>query len=61
MLIRNYVIKKERLMIKANNTGDFYKFVNRRLSCKSGIGALRDNTGKLTADDNQRADMLNLI
>ena len=58
-LIRNYEIKKEQQVIRANNTGDFYKFVNRRLSCKSGIGALRDNTGKLVTDDKQRADMLN--
>ena len=40
MLIRNYEIKKERTVIEANNTSDFYKFVNRRLSCKSGVGAL---------------------
>ena len=46
-------------MIEANNTGEFYKFVNWRLSCKSGIGALRDNIGRLITDDNQRADMLN--
>ena len=30
ILIRNYEIKK---VIEANNTGKFYKFVNRRLSC----------------------------
>ena len=28
MLIRNYEIKKERKVTEANNTGDFYKFVN---------------------------------
>ena len=59
MLIRNYEIKKERKVIEANNTGDFYKFVNRRLSCRSGVGALRDNADKLITDDKQRADMLN--
>jgi len=59
MLIRNYEIKKERKVIEANNTGEFYKFVNRRLSCKSGVGALRDDAGRLITDDKQRADMLN--
>jgi len=58
-LIRNYKIKKEQQVIRANNTGDFYKFVNRRLSCKRGIGASRDDTDKLVTDDKQRADMLN--
>jgi len=58
MLIRNYEIK-ERKVIEANNTGEFYKFVNRRLSCKSGVGALHDNAGRLITDDKRRADMLN--
>jgi len=60
MLIGNHEIKKERKVIEAN-TGDFYKCVNRRLSCKSGVGTLCDNAGRLITDDKQRADMLNLF
>jgi len=59
VLIRNYQIKKERQVIAANNAGAFYKFSNKRLSCKSGVGALRDANGNLVTDDRQRADMLN--
>jgi len=37
ILVRNYEIKKERRVITAYNNGSFYNFINRRLSCKSGI------------------------
>ena len=47
-------------MIEAiDNVGAFYKLLNKRLSCKSGVGALRDTNGNLVTDDQQRADMFN--
>ena len=46
-------------MITSNNTGDFYRFINRKLSCKSGIGALRDSTSQRITDDKERTNMLN--
>ena len=58
-MIRNHEVRRERRVIAENNTGSFYKFVNQRLSCKSGIGALRDSSGRLVTDDKQRADILN--
>ena len=58
-MIRKYEIKQEQRVITSNNTGDFYRFINRKLSCKSGIGALRNSTGQLITDDKERANMLN--
>jgi len=45
-------------VITANNNGSLYNFINLNLSCKSGIGALRDDT-RLVMDDKQRSDILN--
>jgi len=59
-MVRNYKIKKERNLIATNNTSQFFNFVNRKLSLKSGIGALRNSAGKLVTSDEQRADMLNI-
>ena len=59
LMVRNYEIKKERNLIASNNTGQFFNFVNRKLSSKSGIGALRNSAGKLVTGEEQRAHMLN--
>jgi len=32
-------------VIKSNNQGTFYNYVNKRISYRSGIGALIDNAG----------------
>ena len=45
LLIYKYELKKERKIVQDNNTGSFYKFINEKLSCKRGVGALCDNTG----------------
>jgi len=47
------------MLVPSINLKIFYKFLNKRLSCKSGVGALRDPNGNLVTDDRQRADMLN--
>ena len=59
LLLRKYEIKKEKELIESNNIGNFYKFVNKKLSCKEGIGALVDGTGKILVTDSDRADALN--
>lgn len=58
-LIRDFEIKKERDIIEANNAGAFFKFVNRRLSCRKGVSALRDAVGNVVANDTDRANLLN--
>ena len=60
-LIRKSEIKQGQQVITSNNTCNLYKFINRKLSCKSGVGALRDTTGRLVTHDKERANMLNNI
>jgi len=49
---------KEAKVIESNNNGDFFKFVNRKLSYKSGVGALRDGD-EYVSDDGRKAELLN--
>ena len=58
-LLRDYEIKKEQKVIERNNAGSFYRFVNNKLSCKRGLGALSDSSGDVIVSDAERADMLN--
>ena len=48
----------EQSVINKAKLGSFYRFVNRKLSCKSGIGPLKADSGKLV-DDTEKAEMLN--
>ncbi len=58
-LIRNFEIRKEQRVIESNNAGSFYNFVNKKLTCKTGIGALRNSENAIITDDEQRANLLN--
>jgi len=58
-MVLNYEIKKERNLIASNNAGQFFNFVHKKLSSKSGIGALWNTAGKLVSGDKQRADTFN--
>ena len=58
-LIYKFELKKEQKVIDSKNTGAFYTFVNNKMSCKSGIGPLRDNQGAIVTGDLQRANLLN--
>ena len=55
----NSKIQREREIILNNNLAQFYKYVNRSLSGRSGIGSLKDASGTLIADDHARANLLN--
>ena len=59
ILVREYTLTKEKEVIDADNLGKFYRFVNNKMTCKSGVGALRDNDHKLVVDDKHKADLLN--
>jgi len=52
-------LTKERQVINSNNLGHFYKHVNNRLSCRTGVGALRDSNGSLYTTDASKAELLN--
>ena len=45
----NSKIQREREIIQNNNLAQFYKYVNRNLSGRSGIGSLKDASGMLIA------------
>jgi len=51
-------IKREQKIIELNTAGCFYRFVNNKLSCKRGLGALGDGKGGVIVSDAERADLL---
>ena len=57
--ILNFDIGRENKLLEANNLGAFYKFVNKKLSSKTGIAPLLDSSGNLTVSDSERANLLN--
>ena len=58
-LVHKYEIKKEKRVISDNNVGAFYRYVNKKTACKSGISALYDKNGELVTSDKDRAGVLN--
>ena len=48
----------ENKVIADNNVGSFYKFVNSKMTVRSGIGTLVSNNGLLVSDDKSKADPL---
>jgi len=57
--IAAFVKQKEDSIIRKGNLGLFYKYVNNKLSCKSGVGVLRDTDGSVISDDLSKANVLN--
>lgn len=58
-ILREIDIVKESRVIESNNLGAFYKHVNNRLSCRSGVGALRCHDGVVAISDEDKANALN--
>jgi hypothetical protein len=58
-LIKKHQIKRENDVIKSNNLGKFYRFVNRCLSNKKSIGAIQRDDGTVVTSDRERAELLN--
>jgi len=58
-LILDYERKKELSIINKSNVGCFYRYVNKKLSCKSGVGPLRSDSGNIITDDASKANLLN--
>jgi len=59
--ITNYEIMREKKIIQSNNQGRFYKYVNSKLSNKSGVGMLKNEDGVMITDDVKRANLLNNV
>jgi hypothetical protein len=58
-LMYTHELKKEQRVIESKNADNFFNFVNKKMSCKRGIGALRNNQGEVITSDEQRANLLN--
>jgi len=58
-LVRKRQIVAEEQVIASNNLGAFYRFVNRRLSNRSNIGVIIDDTGQILTDCLDKANAFN--
>ena len=58
-LVREHEIKREQRVIESDNVGSFFRFVNGKLSCRRGLGALNDDNGNVVTSDIDRANLLN--
>ena len=59
MAILNFDKKREDDILKANNLGAFYKYVNRNLSSPTGVAPLIDQNGNLLTSDIDKSTLLN--
>ena len=46
-------------IINSANLGRFYRYVNGKLSCKSGVGPLMSGSNKVTVSVVEKAELLN--
>ena len=58
-LLFDYERCQELAVIRRNNLGSFYRFANRKLSCRSGIGPLKLSNGITVANDAEKASAFN--
>jgi len=57
-MIQKNELAKEAKVISADNIGSFYKFVNNRLTCSTGIATLTDNAGSAVTNDTDKTELL---
>ena len=58
-LIFEYEKSKESSVVNQSNLGAFYRFINKRMSCKSGVGPLKSASGSLLTGDRDKVTALN--
>jgi len=54
-----YTCQLETNLIDSNNIGAFYRYVNKKLSSRSGVGCLKRSDGSVTNDPKEKAELLN--
>ena len=59
-VVRNEAIGDEKKILSGNDAGCFYKYVNRKLGCKSGVKPLKRSDGSYEFDNRNLANMLNI-
>ena len=57
--IMKFEADRETEVIENNNTGSFYKFVNKRLSSRGNIGMMTNDQGEVVHSNTEKADILN--
>ena len=58
-LLHEHEAAAERRVIDSNNVGSFYRHVNKRMSCRSGVGVLHSPDGADAVSDSEKAEVLN--
>jgi hypothetical protein len=58
-LLFDFEKSKELSVIGKANLGSFYRFINKKLSCKSGVGPIKLPSGEVIVDDETKATVLN--
>jgi len=57
--VNEYIKKKENSLIDGGSLGDFYRYVNNKISNRTGVAALKDSNGEFITDDCGKAEKLN--
>ena len=59
--VRNFEVQQENNVIQSKNSGSFFKYVNRKLGRKDGIGILKSTTGETVIADADKAALPNNV
>lgn len=54
-----FILAKENALIENGNLGSFYRYVNSKIVCKSGVSVLKSSDGEFVYDDATKAKLLN--
>ena len=58
-LLLKHQVSIENKILSANDLGKFYRYINSKLSCKSGIAPLINSNGIYIFENRSKADLLN--
>jgi len=57
-LVHEYEAVTERRISNSSNVGSFYRHINKRMSCRSGVGVLRSPDGADAVSDLEKAEIV---
>ena len=59
LAIIKHIADMESNIVSSNKVGNFYKYANKKLSCRSGIGVIRNSDGFVISDPVDQANCYN--
>lgn len=59
LAVKKYEIARENKIIESNDINKFYRFVNNKMSNRSGVGSLTNSVGEHATTDIEKANILN--